>query len=93
MKTLHARVAGLIVASIVAAVVSLPVVHAQDDDETVERDEAVARERLLEDVLRLQERQRLLELRQLVQRRVTDFDGTAARLRKHLETRLTGSNT
>lgn len=90
MRMLHARVAGLIVASIVAAVVSLPVVHAQDDDETEERNEAVAREWLLNDVIRVQERQRLIELRQLIQRRVTDFDGTAAGLRKQLETRLSG---
>jgi hypothetical protein len=90
MRLLHGRIASLIVASIVAVVMSFPVVRAQNDDEPEAREGAVNRELALEDVLRFQQQQRLIEIRQLMQRRISAFDGTAVGLRKHLEARLTG---
>jgi hypothetical protein len=90
MRSFHARVAALTVAPIVAAALLLPVARAQQDDEPEQHKVAVNRQPALEDVLRFQEQQRLIELRLLMHRRITAFDGTAAGLRKHLETRLTG---
>jgi hypothetical protein len=90
MRSFHARVAALTVATITAAALLLPVVRAQDDDEPAQHKDAVNRQPALEDVLRFQEQQTLIELRLLMHRRITAFDGTAAGLRKHLETSLTG---
>ena len=58
------------------------------DEETDERNEAAARQLFREEVVRFQEQQMRIELKEFVDRRLTAFGGTADGLRKHLETRL-----
>lgn len=90
MRSFHARVAGLTVATIAVAALMLPVVRAQHDDEPEEGEDAVNRELFLGEVRRFQEQQLRTELTEFLQRRLTAFGGTPAGLRKHLETCLTG---
>jgi hypothetical protein len=90
MRLFHAGAGSLIVATIVTAVASLPIVRAQGDDEPEASNDEANRPLILEDVGRLQEQQRLLASRELMRRRITSLDGTATGLRTQLESRLAG---